>query len=220
MGNVIAVALLLAAVALLTLPWTRRNEADFSMVDLGYAQRGPRGAVLGAIQTLIDVDAVRRSRVRGVARTGNRLPEGIDPLARAVYGGIGVRHHVRTFLAMKSVTEQLPAVAERVVGAGLRVGVARRVAGTLAALAAPVASIVGLANGDGTAISIVTLVVTVAVAGVLWLLHGATIGCRRTLMGLPPLEEIRLHSERDLSAGRDGTVESSWTTGGSGFGAP
>lgn len=218
MGNVIAVALLLAAVALLSLPWTRRDPDDFSMVELGYAQRGPRGAVLGAIQTLIDVDAVRRSRVRGIARTGNRLPKDIDRLARAVYGGIGVRHQVRAFLVMKSVTEQLPAVAKRVVGAGLRVGTARRIAGTLASLAAPVAVIVGLANGESIAIGIVNLVVTVAGAVFLWALHGATIGCRRSLLGLPPLEEIQLHDVREPAAGNDGTLGSSYPAGGGGFG--
>jgi hypothetical protein len=220
MGNVIAVALLLGATALLSLPWRRRDPDDFSMVELGYAQRGRRGAVLGALQTLIDVDAVRRSQVRGISRTEKRLPEGIDPFARVVYGGIGVRHEVRAFLTMKDVAKRMPALAKRVVGAGLRVGPMRRVAGTLAALAAPVVAIVELANAGGTAANIVVTVGTVAGAGVLLLLRGSTIGCVRTLAGLPPLEKVRLNRGRGLSASRDGTLGSSWVSGAGSDGTP
>jgi hypothetical protein len=215
MGYVIAVALLVGAVALLSSPWTRRDPDDFSVVELGYAWRGPRGAVVGALRLLVDVDAVRRSQVRGIARTGKRLPGGLDPIARAVYGGIGVRHHVRAFLSLRGVAERMPAVAGRMVGAGLRVGPVRRVAGTLAALAAPVVAVVAVAHGGGTT-GVVVCAVTVAVAGVSLAQRGRTI--RGALSGAtaPALAAVRLHRGRGLAARRDGTLQSSWaqTSGG------
>ena len=186
MVYLIAGVLLGAAVAILTLPWSRRDPADFSNVELGYAWRGPRGAVTGALGVLMDVGAAKRSRRRGVVRTGERLPRGLDPLARAVYSGLGSFQGLGPMLNNKSVRDRLPAVARVVVRAGLRVGPVRRALGSLAALAAPVVALVALTRGvgdPGTAIPV--SVVTVLVGCWLLGLRGVTVRGARTVATAP-----------------------------------
>lgn len=182
MGYVIAGALLVAAVAILTLPWSRRDPADFSLIELGYAWRGPRGAVVGALRVLGDLDVVRRSRSRGMVRTDKPLPVGIDPFARAVYGGLDQPRGPAALQELRSVEQKLGPVAERVLGAGLRVGPARRALGSLAALLAPVVALAALVLDSGDVVlGIAVSVVTVVVAGWLATLRGVTIAGNRTL---------------------------------------
>lgn len=183
MTTLIAGVLLGAAVAILTLPWSRRDPDDFSHSELGYAWRGPRGAVAGALRTLVEVGAAKRSRKRGMARTGARLSPHIDPLARAVYGGLGSSGGVRTLRDLKNVRAKLPAVRAAVVGARLRTGITRRLAGTLAALASVVVALVGVV--DGADLAIPALVVTALVGGWLLTLRGATVRGARTLASVP-----------------------------------
>jgi hypothetical protein len=64
-------ALLVAATAVLTLPWSRRDPADFTPVELGYAWRGSRGAVQAALGVLHDHGLVRARRGK-VARRGRK----------------------------------------------------------------------------------------------------------------------------------------------------
>jgi hypothetical protein len=183
MTYLIAGVLLGAAVAILTLPWSRRDPDDFSKVELGYAWRGPRGAVAGAIRVLMDVGAARRSHRRGLVRTGV-LPRRIDPLVRSVYSGLGTFQGLGPLRARKSVRDRMPAVARPVIGARLRVGPVRRVPGTLVAVAAPVVALDALLR-EVTATSIVVSVVTVLGAGWLLALRGVTIRGVRTLAAVP-----------------------------------
>jgi hypothetical protein len=184
MTYLIAGVLLGAAVAILTLPWTRRDPDDFSKVELGYAWRGPRGAVAGAIRVLMDEGAARRSRRRGIVRTGERLPRGLDPLARSVYSGLGNFEGLSQLRNLMSVRDRMPAVARPVIDARLRDGRVRRTGGTLVALAAPVVALVTLAR-EVTTTGIVVSVVTVLGAGWLIALRGVTIRGARTLSAVP-----------------------------------
>jgi uncharacterized protein (TIGR04222 family) len=177
----IAGGLLGAAVAILTLPWSGRDPADFSTVELGYAWRGPRGAVIGALGTLVTGGYARRSRKRGIVRTSKPLPSGLEPLVRAVYGGLTMPRSVSALLSLKSVGAALPPIASRVLGARLRVGAARRLLGSLVALASPVFAVVGLARGDGPlGVGITVTIVSVLVMAWLLSLRGLTIAGGRT----------------------------------------
>jgi len=184
MTYLIAGELLGAAVAILTLPWSRRDPDDFSKVELGYAWRGPRGAVAGAIRVLMDEGAARRSRRRGVVRTGERLPRGLDPLARSVYSGLGTFQGLGPLREQTSVRDRMPAVARPVISARLRDGRVRRVLGTLVALAAPVVALDAFLR-DVTVTGVVVGVVTVLGAGWLIALRGVTIRGVRTLAAVP-----------------------------------
>jgi hypothetical protein len=199
MTYLIAGVLLGAAVAILTLPWSRRDPDDFSKVELGYAWRGPRGAVAGAIRVLMDEGAARRSRRRGIVRTGERLPRGLDPLARSVYSGLGTFQGLGPLREQTSVRDRMPAVARPVVSARLRVGPVRRVLGTLVALGAPVVALVTLAR-EVTTTGIVVSVVTVLGAGWLIALRGVTIRGARTLSAVSR-PAVRGGSRRGVLAG-------------------
>ncbi|HEX6357205.1 hypothetical protein [Actinophytocola sp.] len=179
MTYVIAAALLVGAVAILTLPWSRRDPADFTTAELGYAWRGPRGAVIGALRQLVDAGTLQPSRVRGMARTDTSLPSGTDPFTRAVYSATGVRRGPSALQEYPGVRKALPAVAERARAAGLRVGKVRRALGSAAALAAPVNVLV--AHGFRDVTGIVVGVVMVLVAAWLVVLRGTTIAGTRTL---------------------------------------
>lgn len=186
MVYLIAGALLGAAVAILTLPWSRRDPADFSTVELGYAWRGQRGAVGGAMRDLINERVIGRSRLHGMVLTDKKLPHGVDPFVRAVYAGIGRSRGLSGFLSRTDVSKAMPRLAERVRGAGLRVGRIRRVLGSLLALAAPVLSMIELGKETGAATTgIVVSIVTVV--GAVWLvaLRGLTIRGARTLNAVP-----------------------------------
>jgi hypothetical protein len=186
MMYLIAGVLLGAAVLILTLPWSRRDPADFSTAELGYAWRGPRGAVGGAMRDLINERVVGRSRLHGMVLTDTKLPHGVDPFVRAVYAGIGRSRGLSGFLSRTDVSKEMPRIAERVLGAGLRVGRVRRVLGFLLALAAPVIALVAVGDevGDATT-GIVVGIVTVV--GAVWLiaLRGITIRGARTLAVVP-----------------------------------
>ena len=177
----IVVTLLVAAVAVLTVPWSRRNPTDFSAPELGYAWRGPRGAVQGVLRVLADQGLARVRRGR-VTRRDGRLPRGTDPLVRVVFETIATIDTVPSLLEVPSVEKAVTPVGERVAGARLRAGPARRALGSLVAFAAPVTALVALAHGVG---DVVTGVVVSAVAVVVatWLLglHGMTIAGARTL---------------------------------------
>jgi len=177
MVYVIAVALLVAAVAILTLPWSRRDPKDFTLIELGYAARGPRGALIGAMRTLVDLGVALRSRAHGLTRTSTPLARGAgDPLSRAVYQGIGNAHGLVGFMDLPSVEEALEPVAARVTGAGLRLGPGWRTLGSFAALAAPVVAATALARGAGhVALGIPVGVVALVVAGWLLSLRGVTV---------------------------------------------
>jgi uncharacterized membrane protein YgcG len=186
MMYLIAGALLGAAVLILTLPWSRRDPADFSTVELGYAWRGRRGAVGGAMRDLINARVIGRSRLHGMVLTDKKLPHGVEPFVRAVYAGIGRSRGLSGFLSRTDVSKEMPRVAERVLGAGLRVGRVRRALGSLLALAAPVIALVELGKETGDATTgIVVGIVTVL--GAVWLvaLRGLTIRGTRTLAAVP-----------------------------------
>lgn len=175
MPYLIAGVLLGAAVAILTVPWSRRDPAEFTPVDLGYAWRGPRRAVIGALGSLLVGGYARRSRKKGIVRSDLPLPNGLEPLVRAVYGSLTV------LLALASVRAALPPIASRVLAAGLRAGVMRRWLGSLVALAAPVVAFVGVARGDGPiGVGIAVAVLSVLVMAWLLSLRGITIAGSRT----------------------------------------
>ncbi|MGH8968175.1 MAG: hypothetical protein ACRDXB_23010, partial [Actinomycetes bacterium] len=148
MAYVIAVLLLGGAVAVLTSPWSGRDPAGFTTVELAYAWRGPRGAIGGAMRVLMDEGLARRVRGRGLKLTDKPPPEDLEPIVRAVYGGLEVPRGA-AFLDLDELGDTLPPVAARVIGARLRVGAIRRIVGSAAALAAPVVSIVALVRGVG-----------------------------------------------------------------------
>jgi uncharacterized protein (TIGR04222 family) len=187
----IAGVLLGAAILTLTLPWSRHDPADFSLVELGYVWRGPRGAVAGALRVLHDQGVVKHI-YGGVERKAARVPRGTDPFVRAVFAGLDVPRGPATLLELPSVEEKLPPVAERVMAARLRVGPARRAVGSAAAVAAPVMAMVALAHGVGPiAAGGVTVVVSVVVAAWLGSLHGITIAGLRTLAMAPGVRRRR-----------------------------
>lgn len=181
MAYVLAGVLLVAAVATLTLPWARRDPDDFTLAELGYAWRGPRGAIIGALRALVQADVVRLSRVRGVVRTDKPAPADTDRFIRVVYGTTDLPRSPGTLRELPSVTKALPPVAERVLAAGLRVGWPRRLVGSCVALAAPVVVLVAHRDVAG----IVLGVVAILVAGWLIVLRGTTIAGIRTLAAAP-----------------------------------
>lgn len=222
MTYLIAGGLLGAAMVILTVPWSRLDPNDFSNSELGYAWRGPRGAVAGALRTLVEVGAAKRSRKRGVTRTGARLSPHIDPFARAVYGGLGSTGGVTALREMKSVQARLPEVRQRALHTRLRTGVTRRLVGTLATLAAPVVALVGVLRGVDIGVGIPVLAATVLLGGWLLTLRGATVRGARTIAGV-----TRPHMARDTSGYRSPSLGglfipvggSAWgTPGGDGFG--
>lgn len=180
-------ALLVAAVAVLTLPWSRRDPADFARTELGYAWRGPRGAVQAALGLLVDQGLLRARRGRAERRKG-RPPRTTAPLVRAVFESLGPSADgVSSLLETPSVQDELAPVADRVIGARLRVGPARRVLGSLTAFVAPVTALVALAHGVGNVVvGVLTSVVAVLVASWLMALRGVTIRGARTLAAAPP----------------------------------
>jgi uncharacterized protein (TIGR04222 family) len=185
MVYVIAGVLLGAAVLTLTLPWSRRDAAGLSLVELGYVWRGPRGAVAGALRVLHDQHAVKQT-YGGMERKTRQLPRGSDPFVRAVFAGLDVPRGPAALLEMPGVEEKLPPIAERVLAARLRVGPVRRGLGSLAAATAPVMAMVALAHGVGSiAVGIVTFAVSLVVAAWLGSLHGITMAGLRTLAAAP-----------------------------------
>jgi hypothetical protein len=182
MAYVIAAVLLVGAVAVLTSPWSRRDPADFSTVELAYAWRGPRGAIGGAMRVLMDEGLARRVRGRGLKLTDKPPPADLDPIVRAVYGGLELPHGRAALLDLGELGDTLPPVAARVIRSRLRVGATRRVLGSAAALAAPVVALVALATGTGSAlVGIAASVVTLLGAWWVMTLRGTTIRGGRTL---------------------------------------
>lgn len=186
MAYVIVGALLVAAVAVLTLPWSRRDPAGFTRPELGYAWRGERGAVRAALGVLSDQGFVRARRGK-VTRRDKKMTRGGDPFVRAVFAALGpTEGDVFSLLEAPAVREHLTPVADRVIGARLRVGAPRRAAGSALAFASPVIALVALAHGVGSAVAgVITSVVAVLVAIWLFRLHGVTIAGARTLAGAP-----------------------------------
>jgi len=205
----IAVLLLVGAVAVLTSPWSRRDPADFTTVELAYAWRGPRGAIGGAMRVLMDEGLARRVRGRGLKLTGQPPPQDLDPIVRAVYGGLGLARGPVALLDLDELGDTLPPVAARVIGARLRVGAIRRVVGSAAALAAPVVAVVALAQGVGYAlVGIAVTVVTVLGSWWVMTLRGTTIRGGRTLAAARP----RRRPRRRALAGFFGTLPTGWIT--------
>ncbi len=208
MAYMIAVLLLAGAVAVLTSPWSRRDPADFTTVELAYAWRGPRGAIGGAMRVLMDEGLARRVRGRGLKLTDKPPPPDLDPIVRAVYGGLDLPRGPAALLDLEELGDTLPPVAARVIGARLRVGATRRVVGSAAALAAPVVSMVALVSGVGyvlvgTAVSLVTLL------GAWWVmtLRGTTIRGGRTLAAARPRHRRPRHG---VLSGLVGTLPTGW----------
>lgn len=187
MAYVVAVLLLVGAVAVLTSPWSRRDPAGFSTVELAYAWRGPRGAIGGAMRVLMDEGLVRRVRGRGLKLTDKPPPDDFDPIVRAVYGGLELPGGAVALLDLEELGDTLPPVAARVIGARLRVGATRRLVWSAAALAAPVVSIVALVSGIGYAlVGIAVSLVTLLGAWWVMTLRGTTIRGGRTLAAAQP----------------------------------
>jgi hypothetical protein len=211
MAYVIALLLLVGAVAVLTAPWSRRDPADFTPIELAYAWRGPRGALGGAMRVLMDEGLARRVRGRGLKPTGKPPPEDLDPIVRAVYGGLGLPRGPAALLDLDELGDTLPPVAARVIGARLRVGATRRVVGSAAALAAPVISIVALATGAGHAL-VGIAVGLVTLLGTWWVmtLRGTTIRGGRTLAAAA--RPRRSRTRRGALSGLVGTLPTGWVT--------
>jgi hypothetical protein len=209
MAYVIALALLVAAVAVLTLPWSRRDPADFSTVELAYAWRGPRGAIGGAMRVLMDEGLARRVRGRGLKLTDKKPPRDLDPIVRAVYGGLDMPRGPAALLDLDELGDTLPPVAARVIGARLRVGATRRVVGSAAAMAAPVVAVVALAHGVGaTLVGIAVSLVTALGAWWVMTLRGTTIRGGRTLA--TAARPRRRRSRRSALSGLVGTLPTGW----------
>lgn len=205
MAYVIAALLLVGAVAVLTSPWSRRDPADFTTIELAYAWRGPRGAIGGAMRVLMDEGLARRVRGRGLKLTGKPPPRDLDPIVRAVYDGLGLPRGPAALLDLEELGDTLPPVASRVIGARLRVGATRRIVGSATALAAPVVSITALTYGVGYAlVGIVVSVVTLLGAWWVMMLRGTTIRGGRTLAAARP--------RRRTLSGLVGTLPTGWIT--------
>lgn len=187
MPYVIVGALLVASVAVLTLPWSRRDPADYSRPELGYAWRGSRGAVRAAIGLLHDQGFVRARRGKVERRDKKKLPRGTDPFVRAVVEALGpTADSVSSLLENPAVQEHLTPVADRAIGTRLRVGAPRRALGSAMVLASPVIALVALAHGVGSVVAgVVTSVVAALTAVWLLRLHGVTIAGARTLAAAP-----------------------------------
>lgn len=207
MMYLIAGGLLGAAVAILTLPWSRRDPDDFSTVDFGYAWRGPRGAVIAAPRVLFDAGLAARSRRRGIARNDRPLPRGLDPLTRAVYGGIGESRRPAMLLRLRSVQKAMSPVAHRVIGARLRVGVTRRVLGTAAAAAALVIVLVTTVTGaNDLTTGVIVGVVALAVTWWLVRLRGITLAGARTMAASLADDDVPSRGRARLSAAMAGVM--------------
>jgi hypothetical protein len=209
MAYVIAVLLLVGAVVVLTTPWSRRDPAEFTTVELAYAWRGPRGAIGGAMRVLMDDGFARRVRGRGLKLTDKPPPPDLEPVVRAVYGGLGLPSGAAALLDLDELGDTLPPVAARVIGARLRVGAIRRVVGSAAALAAPVVSVVALVSGVGHVVVGVVLSV-VMLLGAWWvmMLRGTTIRGGRTLAAAA--RPRRRRSGRGPLSGLVGTLPTGW----------
>jgi hypothetical protein len=213
MAYVIAVLLLVGAVAVLTSPWSRRDPAGFTTVELAYAWRGPRGAIGGAMRLLMDEGLARRVRGRGLKLTDKPPPPDLDPIVRAVYGGLDLPGGPAALLDLAELGDTLPPVAARVIGARLRVGATRRVVGSAAALAAPVVSIMALAYGVGyVLVGIVVSLVTLLGAWWVLTLRGTTIRGSRTLA--VAARPRRGRPRRGALAGLVGTLPTGWILAG------
>ncbi|HYQ63954.1 hypothetical protein [Actinophytocola sp.] len=211
MAYVIAVLLLVGAVAVLTSPWSRRDPADFTTIELAYAWRGPRGALGGAMRVLLDEGLARRVRGRGLKLTDKPPPADLDPIVRAVYGGLGLPRAAAALLDLEELGDTLPPVAARVIGARLRVGATRRVVGSAAALAAPVVAIMALASGAGYAlVGIAVSFVTLLGAWWVMTLRGTTIRGGRTLAAAS--RPRRNRPRRGALSGLVGTLPTGWIT--------
>lgn len=178
---VIAVGWCVVAAVLSTWPW--RREGDVEPVEVGYAWRGRRGAVLAALGVLVSGKLALSGRE--ASRLDRPLPDDLHPLVLAVYDSLGIPRGVKSLLARKSVRAELRAVARDTVRAGLRVDVPRRVLGSLAAVAAPV--VAGLAG------SVALAVITGVVALALLAQRG------RTLAGWSVLRSVRRERPRARS---------------------
>jgi uncharacterized protein (TIGR04222 family) len=219
MAYVLAGALMVAAVAVLTLPWSRRDPADFTRPELGYAWRGPRGAVRATLGVLHNRElvSVRRGKV---TRRDKKVPRGTDPFVRAVFDGLGpTADDVSTLIETPVVQEHLPPVADRAIGARLRVGAPRRAAGLALTFASPVIVLVALAHGKGPVVAgVLTGLAAVVVAAWLAGLHGMTIAGARTLAAAPGRRSRHGNGTRaglaDMSAG------SGWVFGATAFETP
>lgn len=197
MAYVIVGVVLVASVAVLTLPWSRRDPADFTWLELGYAWRGSRGAVQAALGVLHDQGCVRVRRGKA-ERRDKKLPRGTDPFVRAVFTALGpTADDVSTLLEAPAVQEHLTPVADRTIGARLRVGAPRRAAGLALVLAGPVITLVALAHREGPVVAgVLTGVAAVVVGGWLLGLHGMTIAGARTL-AMAPGRRSRLGGDGD-----------------------
>lgn len=187
MAYVLVGVLLVASVAVLTLPWPRRDPADFTPLELGYAWRGSSGAVRAALGVLHDLGLVRARRGRVERRDKKKLPRGTDPFVRAVFDALGpTADSVSSLLENPSVQEHLTPVADRAIGTRLRVGAPRRAAGLVLVFASPVIVLVALAHGEGPVVAgVLTGLAAVVVGGRLLGLHGMTIAGARTLAMVP-----------------------------------
>jgi uncharacterized protein (TIGR04222 family) len=209
MAYMIALALLVAAVAVLTSPWSRRDPADFSTIELAYAWRGPRGAIGGAMRVLMDEGLARRVRGRGLKLTDKRPSRDLDPLVRAVYDGLDLPRGPAALLDLEELGDTLPPIAARAIGARLRVGAPRRVVGSAAALAAPMVALVALAHGVGNPlVGIAVILVTGLGAWWLMTLRGTTIRGGRTLAAAA--RPRRRRARRGALSGLVGTLPTGW----------
>lgn len=180
---VVAGGLFVLAALLLTVPWRRRDPAGFSPVEVGYAVHGPNGGLLAAVRLLKKKGLVEvRPRRDQIRRKGKRLPKDVDPLGRAVLEAL--RHHPHSpagLLDDAGVGEELRAVGGRVQRAGLRLGPARRVCGSVLALAAPVVAVIGVVYDVDPVVGIAVAVVSTVGEVATLRQNGMTLAGRRTL---------------------------------------
>jgi uncharacterized protein (TIGR04222 family) len=197
MAYVLAGALMVAAVAVLTLPWSPRDPKDFTRPELGYASRGPRGAVRAAIGVLHNRELVQVRRGK-VKPRNKKVPPGTDLFVRAVFEALGpTADDVSTLIEAPVVQEHLPSVTDRAIGARLWVGAPRRAAGVTLLFASPVIVMVALAHGTGPVVAgVLTGLAVVVVASWLIGLRGMTIAGARTLAMAPARRSPRASGMR------------------------
>lgn len=177
--------LLGVAAVVLTLPWGRRDPAEFSAADIGYVRGGPVGAVLAALSVLYVEGMVEvRAGRRGFRRTLLPLPNQAEPLVRAVHSALDSPARLRRILGQWGVRRAVETSATRVYAARLRTGEWRRFAGTAAAFAAVVVAVVALFADRVDVFGVAVVVVTLAIAVLLWRGRFVTVAGRRLVAGL------------------------------------
>ncbi|HEU5471121.1 MAG TPA: TIGR04222 domain-containing membrane protein [Actinophytocola sp.] len=182
MDALLITALLVVAAALLLLPPAAKS-VDLLPTEIGYLNRGGRGAVATALTVLYTADLLEIRYRSTVERSDKPLPSRseLEPFVRAVYTDIHVQARPGALPSRPAVRRGLAALAARLADAGLVPGRFRLLAGRTVLAAAVVLAIVRLAARSGAGEALLALI---AGAVVLWRLSRRTIAGHRLLRRL------------------------------------